>query len=250
MKRIVAFVLCLAFVFSLSSCDENATALEAEKIIAVEYASANQFACEEYISDGYTKVTYNSPADVVLAVENGKAGCGILDEFELYSFEQAGRNVQQKEICEYSIDYCAYFSSENQQLQEAFNDAIEKLNADGTIDKIKNAHLSGMKFSREKSNNENGTLTMICDPNFENRVYTDDNGEITGLDVDIAYEICSCLGYDLEIVTADFDELFIKLDDGEGDFIISACEVNEDRAEYYLLSDIYFTLSFYLIERK
>ena len=101
-----------------------------------------------------------------------------------------------------------------------------------------------------QSNNKNGTLTMLCDPSFANRVYTDKNGDVVGLDVDIAREICNTLGYDLEIVTADFDELFIKLDNGEGDFIISACEVNEEREEYYLLSDTYFTLNFNLIDRK
>ena len=91
---------------------------------------------------------------------------------------------------------------------------------------------------------------MLCDPNFEKRVFTDDDGEVVGFDVDIAREICNYLGYDLEIVTADFDELFIELNNGAGDFIISACEVNEEREEYYLLSDTYFTLNFFLIEKE
>lgn len=250
MKRIVSLVLCFVFIISLSSCKEPLTVPGTEKIIAVKYASANELACEEYISDGYTKVTYNSSSDVVLAVENKKVNCGILDEFELNSYIDAGRNIKQLEDCEYNIDYCAYFSSENEALQNSFNKAIEELKNDGSLDKIINAHMKGERFQYSESNNENGTLTMLCDPNFDNRAYTDTNGEIVGLDVDIARAICNYLGYDLEIETVDFDELFIKLDSGEGDFIISSCEVNEEREEYYLASDTYFTLYFYLIGRK
>lgn len=249
MKNVIALVLCLTFVFLLSSCDGKTKILGTEKIIAVEFETVNESVCDEYVSKGYTKVTYNSSSDVVLAVENKKAEYGILNEFELYSYKRAGRSIQQKETCEYFMDSCAYFSLENKQLQESFNTAIERLKADGTIDKIKKAHLNDNKFVRKKSDNKKGTLTMLCDPNFQNRVYTNTDGEIIGPDVDIAYEICSYLGYDLEIVTADFDEMFVKLNDGEGDFIISACEIDEDRAEYFLLSDTYFTLNFYMIER-
>lgn len=240
----------MVFVGVLSSCNEETTSILTEKFVAVEYGSPDEVACEEYISKDYTKVTYNSTSDVVLAVENKKADFGIVDEFELNFYINAGRNIKKKENCKHSIDYCAYFSGDNETLQSSFNEAIKELNDNGTLEKIRKAHFEGESFSNNKINNENGTITMLCDPHFENRVYTDGSGDIVGLDVDIAREICNYLGYDLEIVTADFDELFIKLDNGEGDFIISACEVNEEREEYYLLSDTYFTLNFNLIERK
>ena len=250
MKRIVYFILCVACVFSLSSCEENPLVRESEKTIAVKYASANESAFEDYVFEGYTNVPYASSSDVVLAVENKKADYGILDEFELNAYVDAGRNIKPKEKCKYSINYCAYFDFGNDKLKQMFDQAIKELNDNGTIEKIKSAHLKGERFVSNKNNNLNGTLTMLCDPNFDNRVYTDDNGDIVGLDVDIAREICNYLGCDLEIVTADFDELFIELNNGAGDFIISACEVNEEREEYYLLSDTYFTLNFFLIEKE
>ena len=249
MKSMLSFVLVVAFLFCLSSCEDGTSVIEKEEIVAVEYGSVNELACENYVSDGYTKVTYNSSSDVVLAVENKKADCGIVDEFELNSYINAGRNIKKKESCKFTIDYCAYFSSDNENLQTSFNEAISELNDNGTMEKIRKAHLNGKIFKNSKSNTENGTLTMLCDPHFDNRVYTDDNGGVVGMDVDIAREICNYLGYDLEIVTADFDEMFMDLDDGSGDFIISACEVTEEREQYYLASDTYFTLNFYLIEK-
>ncbi len=249
MRRIVYIALCLILVVGLASCDESASIIQGEKILAVEYDSESETAGENYISEGYELVTYNSASDVVLAVENMKATCGIVDEFELYEFLGAERNIKQSEKCEYSIDYCAYFDFENDALQSDFNKALKVLNDNGTIEKIKKAHMKGEEYERSDAKKENGTLTMLCDPHFDNRIYRNDEGDIVGLDVDIAYEICNYLGYGLEISASDFDEMFIDLDEGEGDFIISACEVNEERGEYYLLSDIYFTLDFYLIER-
>ena len=95
MRRIISFILCLAFVFCLSSCDDEGSAFANEKMIAVKYGSANEIACEQYID--YTKVTYNSSSDVVLAVENKKANCGIVDEFELIDGNYS----------HYPVGYCA-----------------------------------------------------------------------------------------------------------------------------------------------
>ena len=250
MRRLIYIGLCLILVLGLTGCDEIASIVQGEKLLAVEYGTLSETASADYVSDGYTKVTYNSASDVVLAVENMKASYGILDEFQLNSFIDAERNIKKSEECDYSMAYCAYFDSENSALQKEFNEAIEELKNNGTIDEIKNAHLKGEEYKRNKAKNENGTLTMLCDPHFDNRVYRNSNDEIVGLDVDIAYEICNYLGYDLEISATDFDELFVDLSEGEGDFVVSACEVDEERAEYYLLSDSYFTLNFYLIERN
>ncbi|MGN1315613.1 MAG: transporter substrate-binding domain-containing protein [Acutalibacteraceae bacterium] len=252
MKRIISLIIVVGFVLGLASCDESYGDYFTEKTLAVRYASSDEYAANEYISnlDDYTKVTYNSASDVVVAVENGKSDYGILNEYDYNTYILLDRDIQMKEVCTYSEDYCAYFDSQSKELQEAFNRAIAEINDDGTLEKIKTAHFSGKEFSPVHTDRENGTLTMLCDPNFKNRVYTDDDGCVVGLDVDIAREICGAMGYGLEIVIGDFDQLFSMLEKGEGDFIITACQVTEERTEYYLASDIYFTLNFFVIERK
>ena len=252
MKRIVSLIIVYGLVLGLASCDESVEDYLTEKTLAVRYASSDEFAADEYILnlDNYTKITYNSASDVVVAVENGKSDYGILNEFDCNKFILSDRAVIKKEVCSYTEDYCAYFDSENTELQEAFNDALADIREDGTLDAIEAAHFSGKEFSPVHTETENGTLTMLCDPNFENRVYTDEDGSVVGLDVDIAREICGAMGYGLDIVTGDFDRLFLMLEKGEGDFIITASRFTEERAEYYLASDVYFTLNFFVIERE
>lgn len=250
MKRLISFILCFCFLVGLTSCNEVGVSSPIEKTIAVEYASFAETACEAYVDEGYTKVTYNSASDVALAVENNKVDFGVVDELELGGLLKSERNIKEKEKCDLSIDYCAYFSSDNKALQQSFNEAIKELYNNGTMGKIIAAHSSGVPYTSDEADNVNGSLTMLCDPHYKYRVYINNNEEIVGLDVDIAREICNYLGYDLNIVSVDFDEMFLKLDDGEGDFVISACEANPEREAYCLLSDSYFTLDFYLIERK
>lgn len=252
MKRIISLIILIGFVLGLASCDESVEDYFTEKTLAVRYASSDEYAANEYIShlDDYTKVTYNSASDVVVAVENGKSDYGILNEYDYNTYLLSDRAIKMKDVCTYTEDYCAYFDSENKELQKAFNDAIADIKEDGTLEAIKTAHFSGKEFSPIHTHGENGTLTMLCDPNFENRVYTDDAGSVIGLDVDIAREICGAMGYGLEIVIGDFDQLFSMLEKGEGDFIITASQFTQERAEYYLASDVYFTLNFFVIERE
>lgn len=250
MKRILC-CFALVFLLSLTSCDSSLSELGVtEKIIAVQYGTASENAVNEYLTEEFSYARYDSASDIVLAIENGKVNYGVLDDFQLCSFVNAQREIKSAEVCDYELKYCAYFSESNEMLRDSFNSAIHSLQENGTLDIIKNTYVNGKEYEFVSGKCENGTITMLCDPSFENRVYTNEEGEIVGLDVAVAKEICNILGYELEIVTADFDELFVMLDNGEGDFIITASEVTEERLEYYLCSESYFTLNFHLIERK
>ncbi len=250
MKRFYSFVLCLAFMLALSSCGETESILPEEKIVAVEYGLEGSIESESFFVDGFSIATYNTPSDVVLAVENGKATFGVLDDFQFNSYISAGRKIKNVALCGYRIEYCACFASDNEALQEKFNAAIHLLNKDGTLEKIKSDNLKNVAYEPIESIKSNETLVMLCDPSFPNRLYLNDNNDAVGLDIDIAKAICNYLGYELEIRTADFDDLFTMLQEGEGDFVISAAEVSEIKAEQFLLSDTYFTLNYHLIEKE
>ena len=86
------------------------------------------------------------------------------------------------------------------------------------------------------------TLTMATNAAFPPYEYYDDEtGEVTGIDVEIAQAICDKLGYELEVVDADFDSLVPGVQSGKYDFSMAGMTVTEDRLESVNFSDTYAT---------
>jgi polar amino acid transport system substrate-binding protein len=74
-------------------------------------------------------------------------------------------------------------------------------------------------------------------PPFET---VDEDGNPTGISVDLAYELGEYLGRDVEIVDLEFGSLITALETNEIDIIIGSMSITEDRAEKINFSDPYF----------
>ena len=252
MKKIMSLIMCIVFLVSLTACSESSATDFTVKKVAVSADDNAYFAAREFVNtlENAECVSYNTSSDVVIAVENSKADYAVLDEFEYNNFIRMQRNISIHSRCEFTLDYCAYFSNGNHDLSQAFNYALSHLKSAGIIDKIVKCYSEGGVYEASPSTGEKGELIMLCDPYFEYINYLDSEGNNAGIEIAIAREICSYLGYSLQIATADFDELFMKLQNGDGDFVMSGAVYNEERAGYYISSDIYFTRNYYVVNRK
>ncbi|MGN0527097.1 MAG: transporter substrate-binding domain-containing protein [Acutalibacteraceae bacterium] len=249
MKKICALLLCFILILALVSCNCESEFVFAEnKTIAIKSNNAYEMAVKQYSDEGFEIVTYTNASDIVLALENGTHTYGILSEREVQNYLNNQRNIKIVEQCDYKIEYGIYFSTENKSLSESFNLALTELEKDGTLSKIKNAYLSGEDYYGETDEEFSEFLTMACDPSFSERIELDENGNLFGLDVEIAKAVTSYLGYGLEFDIVDFDEMFLELTDNNADFVLSAAEITEERANDYICSDPYFTTYFYLVE--
>ncbi|MBN1660124.1 MAG: basic amino acid ABC transporter substrate-binding protein [Anaerolineae bacterium] len=74
-------------------------------------------------------------------------------------------------------------------------------------------------------------------PPFE---YVDDSGEIVGFDVDLMNAIAESAGFEFEWVNTRWDGIFVALQSGEFDAVISAATITDERAEIVNFSDPYF----------
>lgn len=84
-----------------------------------------------------------------------------------------------------------------------------------------------------------GVLTVGFDipyPPFEFR----EGGQVTGFDVDLANEIASRLGLEVEFVDTDFDTIFTQLAAGRFDLLVSATTITPQREE-----EVNFTQPYY-----
>ena len=245
-------LLSVVCILCFSSCEDDSEVLiNKTRYVAVVSDSDETMAAKVYCdSIGGELSEYASSFDAVTAVRNGKADFVVLNEYEAQSFIDSKCELEFSEKCEYKLEYRAIFNFENKKLLNEFNEAIESLTNDGTFDKIKQSHIKGESFNIPDSSGEKGELVMLCDPIFENRVYYNDENVLMGTDVDIAKTICAYLGYDLVIEVADFDTMFLEIESGNADFIMSSAEYTEQRAENFLFSDVYTTLEYNVNTRK
>lgn len=102
---------------------------------------------------------------------------------------------------------------------------------------------SGMTSSKLDKIKTAGKIVMgtTADyPPYEFRLLGDDDGDIVGIDIDIANEIARELGVKLEVKEVLFSKLFDSLQQGEIDMILAGIAPTEQRKEIADFSEIYY----------
>jgi polar amino acid transport system substrate-binding protein len=85
-----------------------------------------------------------------------------------------------------------------------------------------------------------GTVTVGMNAEYPPFEFVNEEGEITGFDVDLINAIAKEAGFEVELVNTRWDGIFVALASGEFDAVISAATITEERAEMVNFSDPYF----------
>ena len=83
-----------------------------------------------------------------------------------------------------------------------------------------------------------GKLVIGVEGTYPPFTYHDDNGELTGLDVELGKALAEKLGVEVEFQEAAWDSLLIGIDTGRFDTVINS--ITDERAEKYDFSDPYY----------
>ncbi len=86
----------------------------------------------------------------------------------------------------------------------------------------------------------NGTLVMATNATFEPYEFIRD-GEVVGIDVDIAQAICDKLGMELQVDNIEFDAIIPAIQSGRADVGIAGITVTEERQQSVAFTDSYAT---------
>ena len=87
---------------------------------------------------------------------------------------------------------------------------------------------------------KSGQLRVAIDPSFPPFESVNDQGEIVGLDVDLARAIAQDLGVEAVFVTTHYDALYDAVISGEADVIISALYPDPHQTHTFAFSSAYF----------
>lgn len=95
-----------------------------------------------------------------------------------------------------------------------------------------------------------GKIVMLTNATFPPFEYVGGEGEVAGVDADVAKEIAKDLGVELEILDMNFDLLIQSVQVGKGDFAAAGMTVTPERQEQVDFSKEYVKSSQYLIVQK
>jgi polar amino acid transport system substrate-binding protein len=71
-------------------------------------------------------------------------------------------------------------------------------------------------------------LRFVTDSDYPPFHYFDEEGVLTGFNVDLARSICEALNVECEVKAVEWDELFTDLDNGEADAAIASIRISEE----------------------
>ena len=85
---------------------------------------------------------YNKGADAVMALKNGQVDCVVIDNEPAKAFVEANEGLKILDTEYVTEDYAIAMSKDNDALQQAVNQALEELIADGTVQSILDKYIT------------------------------------------------------------------------------------------------------------
>ena len=152
----------------------------------------------------------------------------------------------------------------NTGMLELVESAIDTLYYNGKMGEIATKHFGsnvteGVRTVTEEpamdlsklSTVEDGKLIIGFEAGYPPMEYTDDSGlEYIGFDVDLAKELASMFGLEVEFVNTTFDGVFAGLDKGQYDVVISSVSITPERAAAYELTEPYVSNQLVIVTKK
>ena len=97
---------------------------------------------------------------------------------------------------------------------------------------------------------ESGKLKVGVEGTYPPYTYHDDDGELTGFDVEVAKAIAGKLGVEADVTESDWDSLLAGIDSGRLDTVINAVSITPEREEKYDFAGPYFYITQQIVVAK
>lgn len=239
-----------------SDSEEGITSIEdlADLKIGVQTGTTGDSQATEAVNEDSQMSRFNTGADAVQALKNGKVDCVVIDSQPAAKFVELNDDLKIIENIFDVEEYAICLKKGNTELLDQMNQALQELKDEGVIDSIMSNYIGDdigqtPYESPADVDRSNGTLVMATNAEFEPYEYREGD-EIVGIDADIAQAICDKLGYELEIMDMEFDSILAAVQSGKADFGAAGMTVTEDRLQNVDFTDTYANASQVIIVQK
>lgn len=259
MKKLLALVLSLSLLLCFVGCSKGKEVKAVSDLpgaaIGVQLGTTGDIFASDYEKEGSTIERYNKGADAIVALNQGKIDCVIIDNEPAKAFVAANDGLKILDEAFAVEEYAICVAKNNKELTKEINKALAELKKEGIIDQIiKNyigddtkgtcPYVSPANVDRSK-----GELHMATNAFFEPYEFYEGK-KVVGIDAMIAQAICDKLGYKLVIDDMDFDAIITAVQQGKADFGMAGMTVTEERLEEIDFTDTYTTATQVIIVKE
>ena len=189
-----------------------------------------------------TFLVMESPADAAVALNSGKADAFVYDRSLLENIVRTERGLAILDEPVAELEVAAALKKGNLALASSINEAIAAFRADGRMAALRAKWIDGgdvrVPGGERPGRAADGELRMGTCATLPPFSFHSD-GEITGLDIELADMIGRRLGKRIRFVDMPFGALIPALEAGKIDFALANFNVTEERRKLILYSDPY-----------
>lgn len=270
LKKFISCALVLSMIFLLSACGEEPliagtihelSDLPGKNVGVLANSQADLYATDLELPFGEEEpsviIRYNSLDQAVEDLKTGTLDCIIMDAGPAEDYCSENEHLALLEEAFSWQEYSICLGAGQRELALTLNQALALLEEDGVLKKISDRYIttenavsnpveadSAETDADETSDGISGSrqlLSVATSSGFPPYTYYDENGELTGIDIDIAYALAEHLGMDIRITDMDYESLFTSVADGTVDFAIAGISPSEDLMDTCIFTDPYST---------
>lgn len=199
---------------------------------------------------------YNSESDVLQSLLNGKADVAVNDEV-VYNSEIRMENGIKIAFHGSQLFPTAFmFNKANKEMADAMSDVIHRMEADGSMQRLKDFWLTD-RFVEEESfprinYNATGEPIRVATVTMAAPIAFNVSGEWFGIEIDILRELGKALNRPIDVQRLDVTAGFISVKKGMVDVMCGCLFVTPEREKEFLFSDPYhlFGSAYFVIDPK
>ena len=254
MKKAISCALSLLVALMATGCKDGRPANEvnslddvADRTIGALYGTPSALIADEL---GVARI-YFSGEELLYGLSTGAVDCAVMESVvagELVSGSQDAR-ILGEALLVYELRFAV--PRENAELLEVVNSALSTLSSNGTLRNLRDKYFSGRNYTYippEDTGQRQRELVLAISPDSPPYAFKDENGEYTGLDVEVARAVCDHLNVDLRIIEEDISELATAVWFGRANLAVGWLPGDVD--EQVSISDAYANITHVVLVRR